>query len=202
MPLEDLSLSIDPTAPPRDVRAFLREANRRIARFRSEHNIPAFVTSDFPRAYGALRSLAAGDTAPGSLFCEWGSGFGVVACLAAMLDFDASGIEIEPALVDAAQELADDFGLPVEFRCGSFIPVGSAPRVGTNDAAPFVWLTTVEDGPREERGLGPADWAVIFAYPWPDEERLTTALFERHAAAGAVLLTYHDGEDLRLRRQT
>ena len=66
----------------------------------------------------------------------------------------------------------------------------------------FAWLSTVGGSGYEELGLGPDDFDIIFAYPWPDEERLTGALFERYARAGAVLLTYHGGDDLRLRRKT
>jgi hypothetical protein len=115
-----------------------------------------------------------------------------------MLDFDACGIEIQPELVDAARELADEFGLPVEFVRGSFIPPGGDACLGDGE---FAWLTTDEDGSQEELGLGPDAFDVIFAYPWPDEERAVAALFERHAAAGALLLTYHSGEDVRLRRK-
>src|SRR5262249_14444713 len=123
MPLVELNLLISGDAVPGDVRSFLREANRRIAQFQLHGRIPGFVPSDFERTYAVLRALAA-DRPHGNRFCEWGSGFGVVACLAAMLDFDTCGIEIEGELVDAAQQLAGDFGLPVEFIPGSFIPTG------------------------------------------------------------------------------
>src|SRR5205085_9980642 len=93
-------------------------------------------------AYGVLNGLTVSGIPTGSLFCEWGSGFGVVACLAAFLEFDASGIEIEGELVDAARQLADDFDLPVEFIHGSFIPKGAAIDVNHGDA--FNWLTTEE----------------------------------------------------------
>jgi hypothetical protein len=199
MPLRDLSLPAGAFRLPRDVGAFLREANRRIERFRDECHVPGFVPSDFVPVYGALRALAAAQAVSGSLFCEWGSGFGVVACLAAMLEFDACGIEIEGELVEAAQQLADDFDLPVEFVRGSFIPPGSAARLEAG--AGFAWLTTRPDSPGEGLELGPADFAVIFAYPWPDEEGLIDTLFERHAAPGAVLVTYHGGDDVRLRRK-
>src|SRR5438552_3384172 len=109
MSLVDVSLSMTPSPLPADVSRFLREADRRIQRFQSECRVPGFVPSDFATAYGVLQALAEADVAPGNLFCEWGSGFGVIACLAAMLEFDACGIEIEARLVEEAQQLADDF---------------------------------------------------------------------------------------------
>jgi hypothetical protein len=42
---------------------------------------------------------------------------------------------------------------------------------------------------------------VVFAYPWPDEESVTGELFDRYAGAGALLVTYHGGDDFRLRRK-
>jgi len=186
MTLRDLKVGCTRSVLPADVRALLREATKRIRRFQRAHRIPAFVSSDYQGAYHTLRALTKGDLLAGHQFCEWGSGFGVVACLAAMLDFDACGIEIEGELVDAAQQLADDFGLPVEFIRGSFIPKGGDPYRDTTEE--FAW--------------GPDDFDVIFAYPWPDEEQLTENFFELHAAVGAVLVTYHESGDFRLRRKT
>jgi hypothetical protein len=199
MPLLDLCLPVAADALPHDVRTFLQEADRRIERFQRNHVLPAFVPSDFTRTYDALRTLAAGDLAPGNLFCEWGSGFGVVACLAAMLGFDACGIEIEGELVDEAQRLAADFDLPVEFARGSFIPPGGDGCLDSEGG--FAWLTADADRAHEELGYGPDDFDVIFAYPWPDEEHSVATLFERYAAPRALLLTYHGGEEVRLRRK-
>jgi hypothetical protein len=200
MPLINLDLETAGPGLPADVRAFLREAARRTRRFRRSSRIPGFVPSDFGQAYRVLRALAAADRAPGKLFCEWGSGFGVVACLAAMLDFDACGIEIEGELVDAARQLAADFGLPVEFVRGSFIPRGGEAYA---EAGPgFNWLTTDAGDTHQELGLATNDFGVIFAYPWPDEEALTGELFDHYAAEGAVLVTYHGSDDFRLRCKT
>jgi hypothetical protein len=200
MALVDLKLPIDEAALPHDVSVFLREAERRIERFQLTSPVPGFVSSDFARAYRVLRALAAAELAPGGLFCEWGSGFGVVACLASLLDFGAFGIEIEGELVDAAQQLAGDFGLPVEFVRGSFIPRGAEAFVDAG--AGFSWFTPEEGSAHEELGLAPDDFTVIFAYPWPDEEQVTRDLFERYAAVGAVLVTYHGGQDFLVRRKS
>ncbi len=200
MALIDLDLSADRGALPADVRAFLGEADRRIERFQRDCRVPAFVPSDYPGAYGILRALSESGAAPGGLFCEWGSGFGVVACLAALLDFDAYGIEIDPALVDEARRLAADFSLPAEFVCGSFIPAGAERSVGGDDR--FAWLTTTAGGTEAEWDLGPADFDVVFAFPWPDEEEVIPTLFHRHAAPGAVLVTYHENQDFRVRRKS
>jgi hypothetical protein len=65
----------------------------------------------------------------------------------------------------------------------------------------FAWLTTDCDYAYQAMGLCASDFAVIFAYPWPDEERLMEGLFERYAGEGALLLTYHADKDFRLRRR-
>jgi hypothetical protein len=198
MPLVEVELSTARHELPGDVCAFLREAQARIDCFQRDRIIPSFVASDFTQVYAVLEYLAQVAVSPGNLFCEWGCGFGVVTCLAAMLDFDACGIEIEGELVDHARQLASDFDLPVEFICGSFIPQGSEDCFRPNQQ--FTWLTT-DTGPDEDRELGPADFDVIFAYPWPDEEYVVERLFERYAGVGALLVTYHGGEEFRLRRK-
>ena len=128
----------------------------------------------------------------------------MVALLAAMLEFTACGIEIEKDLVDASRRLADDFGLPVEFVQGSFIPSGAESRVEeayADNNAEYSWLITDADDGYEELELDPDDFDVVFAYPWPGEEYLITSLFEKYAAEGALLLTYNDLDSVRLRRK-
>lgn len=199
IPLVELTVPAETVPLPPDVRAFLDEADRRIERFQIDRHVPGFVPSDFSRTYSVLRSVTEGGLAAGNLFCEWGSGFGVVACLAAMLDFDAHGIEIDGGLVEAARQLAADFDVPVEFAHGSFIPAGTDVRLDANDG--FSWLVTEERGTADNMDLGPDDFNVIFAYPWPDEEHIVEELFDRHAASGALLVTYRGEERLRVQRK-
>jgi hypothetical protein len=200
MPLRNLPRP-GPVGPvPTDIRAFLRQADRRIRRYHRRHRNSAFVPCNFAGAYGILQHLAAQAAAAGTLFCEWGSGFGVVTCLAALLEFDAYGIEVDSTLVRASRRLAADFDLPVEFARGSYIPTGD--RLLMQAAGSFAWLTTMEEPAHEELGLATEDFGIIFAYPWPDEEIALAQLFERHASMGALLVTHHGGEDFRLRRKS
>lgn len=195
MPLEPVPLSPRPRPLPADVRRFLRVAERRIRRFCRDCHVPRFVPSDFVSVYAALVALDECELAPGPAFCEWGSGFGVVACLAAWLGHDACGIEIDPDLVEEAQRLADDFEVSVGFACGSFLPEGEELVEGAH-----AWLAGGASG-YEELERRPEDFDAIFAYPWPDEQRFVAEVFERHARAGALLLTYQGGDEVVVRRK-
>ena len=206
MPLVDIDISINGSVLPDDVAAFLREADLRVSQFvrNSPIQLSGFVPSDFVTVYHALRAITEANLAPGASLCEWGSGFGVVASLAAMLEFKVSGIEIERGLVDASRRLADDFGLPVEFVHGSFIPSGAeayAEEAYANNNAEFFWLVTDADDAYDELGLDPDDFDVVFAYPWPSEEYLVESLFEKYAAEGALLLMYNKFNAVRLQRK-
>jgi hypothetical protein len=196
MPLLDLPLASTTARPPADVRRFLREARRRASRFQRDGRAPAFVASDFGPVYGALCQVEGAGGLAGRWFCEWGSGLGVVSCLAATLGLDAWGIEAQPELVRGARRLAADFCLPAEFVRGSFIPAAAEAGLARGK---FAWLS--RDGPPayEAMGLGPEDFDLVFAYPWPDEEALIEGLFEGHARAGAMLLTFDADGALRLR---
>jgi len=199
MPLRDLVLDAPPTDLPAEAARFIREAEERIDRFQLECRVPAFVPCDYAAAFAVLRALSEGPLTRGKRFCEWGSGFGVVVGLAAMLDFDACGIEIEESLVEEARKLAEDFDLPVEFVRGSFVPRGAEGRVHAGGT--YSWLTTEGDYAYDDLDLEVSDLDVVFAYPWPDEEAVVCDLFERFAGAGAILVTYHGSAEFRLKRK-
>jgi hypothetical protein len=206
VPLVDIDISINGSVLPDDVVAFLREADLRVSQFvrNSPIRVTGFVPSDFVTVYHSLRAITEANLAPGTSLCEWGSGFGVVASLAAMLGFKACGIEIERGLVDASRRLADDFGLPVEFVHGSFVPSGAEADVEeayADTSTEYFWLVTDADDAYDELGLDPHDFDVVFAYPWPGEECLIEGLFEKYAAEEALLLTYNQYNSVRLRRK-
>ena len=206
MPLVDIEISTNGSVLPDDVVAFLREADLRVSQFvrNSPNRDTGFVPSDFVTVYHALQAITKANLAPGTRLCEWGSGFGVVASLAAMLGFEGCGIEIESVLVDASRTLADDFGVPVEFVQGSFVPSGAeayAEEAYADNNSEYFWLVTDADDAYDKLGLGPDDFDVVFAYPWPGEEYLIESLFENYAAAGALLLMYDQFNSVRVRRK-
>lgn len=206
MALVEIELAEATSPLPSDVTAFLSEVDDRIDQFMRRHPTwgSGFVPSDFVTVYHALREIADSNLTTGRHFCEWGSGFGVVAFLAEMAGFQAYGIEIDRDLVDEAHQLGDDFELEAEFVHGSFIPQGSeacAEEAYADNDAGVVWLVTETDNAYEELGLDPDDFDVIFAYPWPGEEDVIDRLFDRCAADGALLLTYGQQNSVRLQRK-
>ena len=203
MPLIDIPLRPRERRLPRDVAEFLEEADHRIRTFikESEIAISGFVPSDFEPVFHALDAVVEQDLAAGDVFCEWGSGFGVVAMLASLMEFQCYGIEIEDGLVAGSRLLADDFDLPVDFVTGSFIPVGGEPIVEQLCSGPDVWLSPVSDDAYQTLGMEPRDFDLIYAFPWPGEEGVIAALFDEFASMGALLLTFDHIEGVRVRRK-
>lgn len=185
-----------------DAAALLTEADRRIQDFVNDPQGPlihGFVPSDYQAVDAHLGWIVQQCLSAGNAFCEWGSGFGVVTMLAALHGFDASGLEVEPRLVEQARRLADDLAIPVQFATGSIIPEGVPTRI--EDLEEFSHLDTDSPSGYEELGLEVDDFDLFFAFPWPGEERFFERLFHRCAAEGALLLTYHGRNDLRLQRR-
>ncbi len=188
MPLVKIEISVNESDLPKDVGAFLRESNARVERYVTNNStlVGGFGPSDFEIVYHALRAIVDQNITPGNLFCEWGSGFGVVASLAGMLGFDAYGIEIDRNLYDASRSLASEFELPVKFIHGNFKTVNEFAK---------------EDDSAYQLGLDVYDFDVVFAYPWPSEERVVEELFERRAHEGALLMTINRYDFVRLHRK-
>ena len=76
--------------------------------------------------------------------------------------------------------------------------------VGIGDLELFgdvTWLNTSGPAGYGDLELEPDDFDLIFAYPWPGEEQVIFDLFGKCAAVGALLLTYHGQDGLRLQRK-
>lgn len=205
---------------PQPVQLLLDDAAERIEDFLNHHRdnpIVGFVPSEYESVYRALRWIASGSGSydlyepgprtelrspglAGAAFCEWGSGFGVVACLASMVGFDSVGIEISPELITQSRQLADDHHLTVELVQGSYVPDD---HLLDEDAFEDSCLMTLEQGRAayDELGLDPEDFDCIFAYPWPGEDEVVASIFDHYAARGALLLTYHGQDGMMLRRK-
>jgi len=197
MPLADMPIPIDGRPLPPDVRRFLAEAAERVTSCGVSR--PSFIPSDAEAAYRALSGLDAASQPAGRLFCEWGSGLGVAASLAARLGFLAHAIEIDGELVAAGRALSESFELDVEHVAGTFVPTESQDLAAvTGDE--LEWLQPGGADAYELLERSPDEFDVVYAYPWPGEEEVIDALFERHAGRGALLLTYHGREGLRARR--
>jgi len=202
MPLVRLNLPDSPPPAPPEVARFVADAQSRIDTFIESHltePIHSFVPSDFQMVYGALRHVADVHLAAGPLFCEWGSGAGVVTCLAAMLGFDACGIEFEFELVELSIRLARHHHVKADFCRGNFVP--PAGQKIAEEVNEFEWLAIGGPDPYNQMDMDIDDFDVIFAYPWPGEEHVIERLFERFAANGALLMTYNGAEGIRLFRR-
>ena len=183
--------------------AFIDDAQARIERFirvrQTSEPIPSFVACDFVMVDRALAEIVEQRLAPGPVFCEWGAGFAVAAGLAALHGMGSYAIEIHRDLVEQAERLLRDHSLDVELAQGSLVPEGGDEIV--DEMASQDWLKTNEHPAYDELGIDTADIDLIFAYPWPGEEDLIEALFDAFAAEGALLLTYHGMNEMKLQRK-
>ncbi len=184
---------------------FLRSIDRCIDERFNHHpkGYQGFIPADYVLVYQSLATIQDQRLACGDRFCEWGSGLGAIAGLAAQLGFESYGIEIDSLLVDASRELAEEIGLDATYVEGSFIPKGSEKLIDTayNMVQGSLSLDTSIDDAYEELGYELGDFDLVFVFPWPDDEELCLKLFKRHASQGALLLTYDQTQGTRLYRK-
>ena len=147
---------------------------------------------------------------PNRVFCEWGSGFGTATCLAALLGYEAYGLEIDAELVRLSRAIARRLGIPVKMLCTSLLPAGYEAYAGVDGVALVVpesvrahTDTAEARGPLRYAGMeiAIADIGLFFAYPWPEERELMQKLFEAVAREGAMLVVYHTDTDIRVFRK-
>jgi hypothetical protein len=194
------------------VARLIATCSRSWERFFADHDDQAsrFVPSVPERVWAVFAEVTARQLPPTRVFCEWGSGFGTATCLAALLGYEAYGLEIDAALVQHSRAIARRLGIPVTMLCTSFLPAGYAACVGGDGAA----VVTPASGSAhhditEPRGLlcydgmasAIADIGLFFAYPWPEERALMRQLFAAVARVGALLVVYHTDTDIRVWRK-
>ena len=177
------------------------DANDRIAEFMlsDEEVIENFVNCDFHLIDLSIAWIQQNHLLTGNRFCELGSGFGVVAMLAAAASMESVGIEIEPKLVAQSSRLAEDLGLDVEFCAGSFVPRGVDNFLEL--ASEVEHVDTHQGDVYKEIGMAMDDFDLFFAFPWPGENGFFEAVFDSSAASGALLLTYRGREGVDLKRK-
>ena len=164
---------------PRFVDCFIRDAEDRAEEFGDRAGNGLFVPGDYRYAFQILqwllRTRAVGQ---GAAFLEWGSGQGMVTILAALLGYDAVGVEIDEALVKESRELASRYGVRARFEHGSY-----------DEARPGLKVFSAKRR------------AAVYVYPWPGEEPSFLRRFDDAADAGAFLLMCLGPEDVRVYRK-
>ena len=145
------------------------------------------IQADLRGVADELRSLrATADT-----FLELGSGVGAITIVADLLGFDAYGIELEPALIEASWDLAERFGSKATFAEGSFVPPSYRDELALQ-SVDFLTITEGADA-YAELGLALDDFDVVYGYPWPGEEEWMQELVRSHTGPSTSFLTYSDG---------
>src|SRR6058998_3478139 len=179
-----------------------------------DHHAPRFVPSVPERVFAVLEEVTRRQLPPNRVFCEWGSGFGTATCLAALLGYEAYGLEIDEELVRLSRAIARRLGIPVTILCTSLFPEGYEASAG-GDGATLVTPEAVRAHHDTAEARGPlrydgmesaiADIGLFFAYPWPEERelmrQLMRQLFEAVARAGAMLVVYHTDTVIRVFRK-
>ena len=206
MAIEEIDIDISASALPAKVARLIQASDRQWERFfanEGTRRLPRFVPSEAELVFAAIDSVTRHNLPPGRVFCEWGSGFGTGTCLAALLGYEAYGIEIQPELVDISREMARELDIPVEILCTSYIPEGFETYAGVGGeelvkSRSFAYPGETNEVERQYDGMAYdiAEIDLFFAYPWPEEQELMQHLFDAVAMEGAILIAYHSAKEI------
>lgn len=191
---------------PQAIEALIHDADARWDEFWAQKlnkRYPRYIASEPAQVYAALKYVREEGLALGDRFVEWGSGFGVATSLAALLGYEATGIELEDGLVEIAESLAATHKTGAEFLATSYIPEGyiSYEHIGGTDIVPDDSFGHEAEPPRYEGMDIPLDEVdVFFVYPWPGEQEMMLKLFEAVAGEDAILIAYYGDEEICLYR--
>ena len=121
--LEPLQITLSDDTPAAQALKLIQNAKslaEEMQGLQGEDRIPSLVTSNGLIAWRFLQSAAAYIPTDAPRFCEWGSGIGVVSCLAALRGWESTGVEIEPRLIEVSCQLAKSHDVNVNFRQGNY----------------------------------------------------------------------------------
>ncbi|HBE69946.1 MAG TPA: hypothetical protein DDW52_17510 [Planctomycetaceae bacterium] len=189
-----------PLAP--EVQEWLRFGKQRIQTYWdsfAERPLPQYVECDFELVAATLSLCHQRGFIDGSLFVEWGAGFGIVTGIAAANGFEAVGIEAEEFLCEEATKLFAGQPWSAEIWHGNFLPRGA--RELAIDEDPVVSLSHAIPPAYEEHDLELEDFACVFAYPWPGEEHFLRLVFDRFARSGALMIMYRGPNQIEVMRR-
>jgi hypothetical protein len=127
MTIEEIEMEVPEAKVSDQVARLIETCSRGWERFfvnNDDHQAPRFVPSVPEIVFSALEEVTKRKLPPNRVFCEWGSGFGTATCMAALLGYQAYGIEIEEELVRSSRAIARRLGIPVEILCTSMFPAG------------------------------------------------------------------------------
>ncbi len=187
---------------PTDVEKRLDRARRRIQAFQDRWDRPQmeqFVAADYVHVYQTLRWLNENQFTIGKRFLEWGCGFAIVSAIADSLGWDAIGIEAENDLLTEGRKTIVEWDSAAELIHGNFLPPG-AEALADDPMLPSLGHP-VSCGYRQ-LGMDLDDFAIVYAYPWPGEDKFHEAVFDCYAARGAMLVLFCGPNDIRLWRKT
>ena len=210
MAIEEIEMDVLEAKVSDEVARLIDTCSRGWERFFSDHDdhqAPRFVPSVPERVFSALEEVTNRNLPPNRVFCEWGSGFGTVTCMASLLGYEAYGLEIEEELVRLSRAIARRLKIQVEFICTSMFPEGYDAYLGVGGAE-LVRPESCGDhdehrSPLRYNGMdiNVAEIGLFFAYPWPEERELIQELFDAVAAEGAILVAYHTDTEVRVFRK-
>jgi len=190
---------------PSEIDAYLQAIDHWVEEHRvdTSKNFRGFVPSDYAAIYRCLKAVFDSHLLCGNRFCEWGSGVGIGASLAGMIGYDSYGIEYDGELCIVANDICEQFDVPVTLVQGSFVPDGVEDLIDEAFAHQDgeLSLHIEADTAYDDLDYEIKDFDLIFAFPWPTDVELTQNIFDRLAAPGAMMLAYFDRETLTLYRK-
>ncbi|GIX00166.1 MAG: hypothetical protein KatS3mg111_3498 [Pirellulaceae bacterium] len=139
-----------------------------------------------------------GANQPPPRFLELGCGFGGVTGAAALFGMTAVGIEGNEQLAAEAEKLWQRHGITCQLWRGNFLPEGSHALLTDDDPR----ISAAADFPSAYQVAGQSmhHFDIVFAYPFPGEERFLVRVWEQFGNRSGVLLLYRGPYEVEMYR--